>query len=362
MTNKVLIMAGGTGGHVFPGLALAKELINRGLSVEWLGTSAGIEARLVPQADIPLHMIPVRGVRGKSLKQMVMAPMNIFSSVMQAVKIIKRIRPSIVVGLGGFVAGPGGLAAKLLGIPLIIHEQNAVAGTTNRILAKFANKVLTAFPINLGNSVCIGNPVRADIENILPMEQRQKTRSDEKLHLLILGGSRGAQAINRLLPDALSRIASLEKMAIWHQTGDMKLEETRTLYRNAIGFDHSEAVRVEAFINDMAAAYEWADIIICRSGALTVSEIAAAGVGAIFIPFPYAIDDHQTANAKFLQELGAAEIKQESELNGESLAEIIKCYLNDKNSLLRMAESAKAFAKPRAAQAFANYCEELIHG
>ncbi|VUD40325.1 UDP-N-acetylglucosamine--N-acetylmuramyl-(pentapeptide) pyrophosphoryl-undecaprenol N-acetylglucosamine transferase [Thalassocella blandensis] len=361
MTKKVLIMAGGTGGHVFPGLALAKEMQDRNYVVEWLGTSAGIEARLVPEAGIPLHLIPVKGVRGKSLKQMVLAPMNIISSVWQALTIIKSIRPDVVVGLGGFVAGPGGLAAKLSGIPLLIHEQNAVAGTTNKILARIANTVLTAFPDTLKKSICIGNPVREDIEDMLPLEQRRQNRTDSKLHILVLGGSRGAQAINRMLPDALSRLENFDKLSVWHQTGDLKLDETQALYRSKLGLGDHDEIRIDAFIRDMAEAYRWADLVICRSGALTVSEIAAVGVGAVFIPFPYAIDDHQTANAKFLEKLGAAEIRQESELNGESLAEIIKHYVNDDSRLLNMANAARAFAKPKAARAFADYCEEVIH-
>ncbi len=349
-------MAGGTGGHVFPGLAVAKELTSRNFEVSWLGTSVGIESRLVPEAGIPLHLIPVKGFRGKNILQKVLAPINIMISVFQAFKIIKLVQPHIVVGLGGFVAGPGGFAAKLQGIPLVIHEQNAVPGTTNKILAKMANKVLTAFPIMLKNSVCIGNPVREEIESLEPIGLRKQKRQDDKLHVLVLGGSRGAQAINELVPDALSRLQSREKLEVWHQTGANKFEQTRSLYRTK-----KLEARIDEFINDMADAYAWADLIVCRSGALTVSEIAAVGVGAVFIPFPYAIDDHQTANAKFLQEIGAAEIKQQSELSGEGLAEILKCYLLDPPSLQRMAEAARQFAKPNAAKVFADYCEELVN-
>lgn len=351
-------MAGGTGGHVFPGLALARELQQRGFTVEWLGTTAGIESRLVPEADIALHVIPVKGVRGKKLMQKLTAPLNILSSVNEAMKILKKLQPNVVVGLGGFVAGPGGLAAKLLGLPLVIHEQNAVAGTTNKILAKFANRVLTAFPISLKNSICIGNPVREEIESLESLPVRQQQRNDSKIHILVLGGSRGAQAINQLMPAAFAQLGESERLnlSIWHQTGEMKLDETLADYEK-----YKVAGKVNAFIDDMAEAYAWADLVVCRAGALTVSEIAAVGVGALFIPFPYAIDDHQTANAKFLQEIGAAEIKQQSELNAGNLAELLKGYIQDSQRLIAMAEAARQFAKPKAAKVFANHCEELAN-
>lgn len=355
--KKVLIMAGGTGGHVFPGLALAKELQKRGVSVEWLGTQAGIESRLIPEANIPLHLIPVKGVRGKSGLQKLQAPLNVISSVLSALKVIKRLKPDVVVGLGGFVAGPGGLAAKLLGLPLVIHEQNAVAGTTNRILSKMANKVLTAFPNVLAGSECIGNPVRREIESLPKPIERKQYQEMSNINLLVLGGSRGAQAINEMLPKAIAKLEGGERLNVWHQSGEQKHEATLRAYSEA-----RVDARVDAFIGDMAEAYAWADLIVCRSGALTVSEIAAAGVGAIFIPYPYAIDDHQTANAQFLVDLGAAEVRQQAELNENELANLIGSYLKQPTLLQNMAMAAREFAKPNAAETFADRCEELMNG
>jgi len=354
--KNVLIMAGGTGGHVFPGLALASELKVRGAGVEWLGTSVGIEARLVPAADIPLHFIPVKGVRGKGIKQILLAPWNIFSSVVSAYKVIKKTKPDVVVGLGGFVAGPGGAAAKLLGVPLVIHEQNAVPGTTNKILSKIATYVLTAFPVGMNKSICIGNPVRSEIEAMEAPSSRL-ARDMGSINILVVGGSRGAQAMNELLPNAFLGLDDSISVNIWHQAGAGKDTLTKALYQQ-----YGVNARVEAFIDDMVRAYSWADFVVCRSGALTVSELAAAGLGAVLIPFPYAIDDHQTANAKYLEGVGAAVIKQQDELTVESMRAVLAELIHNKEKIIEMAKAARTLAKPRAAQEFANYCEELACG
>lgn len=366
--KKALIMAGGTGGHVFPGLALAEELKKRDFDVEWLGTEKGLEAKLVPAAKIPLHFIPVKGVRGKGLASLLLAPFNIVSSVISAGAVIKAVAPDVVVGLGGFVAGPGGIAAKFKGLPLLIHEQNAVAGTTNKILAKFANKILLAFPGSLANGECIGNPVREEIETIDAPEIRFSNESvidgrNKKLpvRLLVVGGSRGALAINEIVPKAVALLVNREGIEasdidIWHQTGAQKDQPTEALYREL-----AVEGRIAPFIDDMAQALAWADIVICRSGALTVSELAAVGLGSILIPFPYAIDDHQTANANYLADAGAAIVRQQKELSVEGLADLLNDVLFDRKKMQHMACLAKGLAKPRAAVKFADYCEEFVH-
>lgn len=355
--KKILIMAGGTGGHVFPGLALADALKQRGYLVEWLGTSAGIESTLVPGAGYKLNIINVAGVRGKGVIAVLKAPLLIMRSVTEAISQLKEIRPQLVVGMGGFAAGPGGVAARYLKTPLIIHEQNAKAGTTNKILARLATKVLTAFPGALRKGECIGNPVRNDIENISQPEQRFITRTDGITRILVLGGSRGARAINSLVPAALAKIDKGIRYNVRHQTGELLLDDTRLEYdRFAIDGE------VVPFIQNVSEALTWADLVICRSGALTVSELAAAGVGSILIPFPFAIDDHQTANAKILSDNNAALLRQQNDLSPEILAVLLNDLLPDRARLLQMAINARKQAKPGAAQQFASICEELLNG
>lgn len=355
-SKRVLIMAGGTGGHIFPGLALAKELITRGHQVKWLGTKAGMESDLVPKHDIDIHFIPVKGIRGKGLKSLVAAPWNVFSSVLAAAKEIRSIKPQVVVGLGGFVAGPGGFAAKLKSIPLVVHEQNAIPGTTNKLLSKLADRVLTAFPCDLPKSLCIGNPVRKEIEELAEPAERLGDRVSKSVatNLLVVGGSRGALAINEMLPGAIDKISAKGQINIWHQTGARKDKEVIEQY-NAL----SIGARVEPFIDDMAEALAWADIVICRAGALTVSELAAAGLGSVLVPFPFAIDDHQTHNALYLSSHGAAVLKQQEDLNSDVLAEILDDFIFDREVLIDMATKARELAKPNAASIFADYCEEV---
>ncbi len=358
--GDVLIMAGGTGGHVFPGLALAAEMMKRGHSVQWLGTKSGIESRLVPAAGIPLHFIPVRGIRGKSLTTLLAAPANILKSVFEALSVIKRIKPKVVVGLGGFVSGPGGVAAKILGIPLVLHEQNAVAGTTNRLLAKIASKVLTAFPNNLKGAQCIGNPVREAIEQLPAPEERLLNRN-HAVRVLVIGGSRGALAINKLMPQVFSDLDVGCELDIWHQAGEGKDAETIDAYLSLNEKEHVSA-KVTAFIDDMSEALAWADFVICRAGALTVSELAAAGLGSVLIPFPYAIDDHQTENAKVLVAAGAALIQQEKETSVDKMKEVLMTILPNRNVILDMAQKARSVAMPAAAKVFADVCEGVARG
>ncbi len=354
-SKSILIMAGGTGGHIFPGLALAKEMQARGHKVTWLGTKAGMESTLVPKENIDIHYISVKGVRGKGIKALFLAPWNIVSSVMSASKVIASVKPNVVVGLGGFVAGPGGVAAKLKCKPLVIHEQNAVAGTTNKLLAKIADKVLTAFPCGLTREICIGNPVRKEISELPSPEQRMKSRT-ASTNVLIIGGSRGALAVNELVPQAFALLQAAGESNIWHQAGADKVDATVKQYESV-----KVAARVEAFIDNMAEALAWADVVICRAGALTVSELAMVGLGAVLIPYPYAIDDHQTENAKYLADKGAAIVRQQKDLSAESLANLLKEFIFDRAKLLNMASQAKLLAKPNAVNDFADYCEGVAH-
>jgi UDP-N-acetylglucosamine--N-acetylmuramyl-(pentapeptide) pyrophosphoryl-undecaprenol N-acetylglucosamine transferase len=354
--RPVMIMAGGTGGHVFPGLAVAEALRARGLDVVWLGTRRGLEARLVPAADIPMEWIGIGGLRGKGLRTRLMAPLRLASALAQALGILLRRRPRVVVGFGGFVAGPGGLMAAALRIPLVLHEQNAVPGLTNRWLARFAKRVFTGFPVELPGDKTrrryVGNPVRADIAALAPPAQRLAGR-EGAIRLLVIGGSQGAAALNRSVPAAVAQLPAETRPEIWHQAGERHLEAAKSAYAQA-----GVEARVEPFVADMAAAYAWADLVICRSGALTVAELAAAGVPALLVPFPYAVDDHQRVNGRFLVEAGAAVMVIETELTPQRLAHELQ-QLVDRSRLLAMAEAARSVARVDAAAAVAEACEEL---
>lgn len=353
---KVLIMAGGTGGHVFPALAVAEELRLQGANIIWLGTARGIEAELVVNANIPLHYLRVEGVRGRGLMGLFKAPFLIFVALLQALRVVSKERPDLVLGFGGFASGPGGVAAFLLRKPLLIHEQNAIAGTTNRLLAPIAKRVLTAFAHVFKQAEVVGNPVRASIQSVPPARERmaQRAGTQGSRHLLILGGSLGAQAINSLVPEALAKMSAAVRPQIWHQAGKQHAEATLANY-----MQHQVNAKVEPFIIDMAAAYAWADLVICRAGALTVSELAAAGVPAIFIPLPSAIDDHQTHNAAILVNAGGAFSCPQHELTAAGLAELLTPLMVDSQKLLMMAESARHLAMPQAAHRVAEICLEV---
>jgi len=360
----VLIMAGGTGGHVFPALAVAEELRRRGAAIHWLGTARGIEVRLVPAADIPLHLIKVEGVRGRGILGLIKAPFLVMYAVLQALTVIRKIKPDVVLGFGGFASGPGGVAAKLSGKPLVIHEQNAVAGTTNRLLAKLATKVLAAFPgafskTNIRNESVVGNPVREQIKNMQSPAQRFSSRAQQQLPLqvLVVGGSLGAQAINELVPAAMAELPQNLRPLIWHQTGRNHAQPTANLY-----VQHQVNAKVDEFIDDMATAYGWADLVICRAGALTVSELMMAGVAAILIPLPRAIDDHQTFNAKNLSDAGAGISLVQKDVTAAKLAALLLTELANRDHLLTMAEKAQQLAKPFAATQVADICEEVARG
>ncbi|SEG70765.1 undecaprenyldiphospho-muramoylpentapeptide beta-N-acetylglucosaminyltransferase [Marinobacterium lutimaris] len=354
--KRVLIMAGGTGGHVFPALATADALRSQGIEVEWLGTAAGIEADVVPKAGIKLHCIDVRGVRGKGRLKQLLAPFGLMLALWQALKVINRVKPDSVLGMGGFASGPGGLMAWLRRKPLVIHEQNAVAGTTNRISSRFATRVLQAFPRafrgkDLGEVV--GNPVRGPILNVEAPEERFKDRSGP-LRLLVVGGSLGAKPINDLLPPTLAKLPESERPQIWHQSGKRNIEELSAAYER-----EGVEAKVVPFIERMDEAYAWADLVLCRAGALTVSELAIAGVASILVPLPHAIDDHQNANAGFLSEAGAGVRIRQAELSGDRLLELLKEF-SDRDKLLKMASAARAQARPESSKRVAQVCVEVM--
>lgn len=353
--KRVLVMAGGTGGHVFPALSVAAELKARGVDVHWLGTERGIEARLVPAAGYPLHCLSMQGIRGKNPLFRALAAAKAGLSVLKALGLIMRLRPFCVIGLGGYASGPGGLAAALIGCPLLIQEQNAVAGTTNRVLARFARFCLTGYPIALGGkrNRFIGNPVRSEIAGLEVPQQRFEKRSG-KLRVLVLGGSLGAKPINEVVLACWSAMPEAERPQLWHQAGKDHAEPLQQSYRER-GVD----VRCEAFIEDMATAYAWADLVVCRAGALTVAELAAAGVPAVLIPLPHAIDDHQRANAQWFVDGSAGRIIDQRQFNAESLQALLQDWSNDRPGLLAMANNARALAKTDAARVAADYCMQF---
>jgi UDP-N-acetylglucosamine--N-acetylmuramyl-(pentapeptide) pyrophosphoryl-undecaprenol N-acetylglucosamine transferase len=351
--RPVVIMAGGTGGHVFPALAVAERLQAHGAPVVWIGTRRGLEATLVPKAGIPMEWIGVAGLRGKSLRQRWLTPVMLSQALWQAGMILRRLRPPVVLGMGGFASGPGGVMARLLGIPLVVHEQNAIAGMTNRWLSRIARRVLEAFPGTFPperQAITIGNPVRASIAELPPPVERFAGQTG-RCRLLVLGGSQGALALNQLVPQALARLPESERPEVWHQAGGQLHEAAEAAYQEA-----GMTARLTPFIENMAEAYGWADLVLCRAGALTIAELAAAGVGAILVPFPFAVDDHQTANARFLEREGAALVCQQAELTTERLATLLREWLGDRDRLLRMAEAARRLAKVDAAEQVALAC------
>ncbi|MDN5937240.1 MAG: undecaprenyldiphospho-muramoylpentapeptide beta-N-acetylglucosaminyltransferase [Salinisphaera sp.] len=349
---RVLMMAGGTGGHVFPALAVADALRERGAEVVWLGTRAGLEARVVPDAGYRMEWLQVAGLRGKGAASWLAAPWRLVRALAHALAIVRRVAPQVVVGMGGFVSGPGGLAAWLLRRPLLIHEQNATAGLTNRLLARLARRRMQAFPGALPNARTVGNPVRAEILALPSPAQRFAGRVG-RVRLLVIGGSGGALALNRLLPAALARVPAQNRPEVRHQ-GGRTLQAAQQAYA-----EHDIDAQLCAFIDDMSSAYAWADLAVCRAGALTVAELAAAGLGALLVPFPFAVDDHQSANAAWLVERGAALMVAERELDPECLAATLAELCADRRRLQVMAEAARAAAWPDATGALADACVEL---
>ena len=353
MTRPVLIMAGGTGGHVFPALALARLLRSRSYEVVWLGTRRGLEARVVPQNNFPIEWLSVGGLRGKGVTTLLAAPFRLAHALYQALRVMRRHRPIVVVGLGVFVTGPGGVAAWLTRAPLVIHEQNAIAGYTNRRLAPLSREVLEAFPnsFDAGTKArAIGNPVRAEIFAVPAPAQRFARRSGA-IRLLVIGGSLGAMKLNATVPFAIARLAGAVDLDVRHQAGEKWIDNAKKNYADA-----NVRADVRPFIEDMAEAYAWADLVICRAGALTISELAAAGVGAILVPFPAAVDDHQTHNAQFLVQENAAVLIHDRDVTPERLATELQRLCEGRGKLLAMAERARLLAKPNAAEELFQSC------
>ncbi len=351
--GPILVMAGGTGGHVYPALAVARALQASSCEIVWLGTHSGLESRVVPNAGIDIEWISVRGLRRKGLLALIISPLQIGWALLQSLSVILRRRPAAVLGMGGFVSGPGGVAAWLTRRPLVIHEQNAAAGLTNRLLARLARVVLQAFPGSFDAAVgaeTVGNPVREDIAAISEPAGRYNDRQGP-LRLLVLGGSQGALALNQTVPAALALLHEDVRPTILHQCGERTLDAASAAYAK-----HNVAVDLQAFIEDMAKVYAWADLVVCRAGALTVAELCAAGVPALFVPYPAAVDDHQTANAKPMADAGAAAIIQESDLSADQLAAMLREWLQSRENLMERAKTARSLAKPYALQRITELC------
>ena len=353
MNGPVMIMAGGTGGHVFPALAVAKVLRERQVSVVWLGVPGSMEARLVPANGFPIEWVRVAGIRGKGLKSWVMAPFRIAGAVLACIRIMRRVKPAVVLGAGGYVSGPGGIAAWLLSIPLLIHEQNAVAGMTNRWLARVATQVLEAFPGSFPAGVqarAVGNPVRSDIA-ALPDPAARFAGRGSRACLLVFGGSQGAQRLNVMVPQALSLLDPSKRPEVRHQAGARGIDAARAAY-----LEFGVEAQVLPFIEDMAAAYAWADLALCRAVAMTIAELQAAGLGALMVPFPGAVDDHQTRNAEAMVRAGAGRILQERDMTPDSLSAGIAELTLDRPRMLKMAEAARSLRNIDAAARLADLC------
>lgn len=356
-SNIILMMAGGTGGHVFPALAVARELTARGYQIHWLGTARGIEQDLIPAAGYPLHTIQIAGLRGKGMAGLLSAPLRIARAIWQARTIIRRLQPRAVVGFGGYATGPGGVAARLAGIPLLIHEQNAIAGMTNRLLSHISNCVMQAFPGALHKALTVGNPVRSEVVELPSPSLRQPAADSAALKVLVVGGSLGAVALNQVVLEAMQLLPVAERPQLRHQVGKQNFAAVVAAYESAAV--HAEVL---PFIDDMAAAYGWADLVICRAGALTVAEIAAAGCAALFVPFPHAVDDHQTANARYLAAQDAALICQQRDLTAAGLAGQLQYFAAHREELTAMAVRARALAMTSATAAVVQQIERFCRG
>jgi UDP-N-acetylglucosamine--N-acetylmuramyl-(pentapeptide) pyrophosphoryl-undecaprenol N-acetylglucosamine transferase len=347
--KTIMIMAGGTGGHIFPGLAVAAEMRAAGWEVVWMGNRGGMEERLVPPHGHRMAWIRARAARGKGLMAKVLLPANLLLSFWESARHILRVKPDVVLGLGGYVAFPGGMMASLLNRPLALHEQNAIAGLANRVLANVADKLMVGFPDALKGGEWTGNPVRSAISALPVPEHRLKDRKGP-LRILVVGGSLGAQALNDALPKALALMD--EKPLVVHQAGERHLDSLKQAYEQA-----GVTGELVPFIDDMASRYAAADLVICRAGAVTVAELSAAGMASVLVPFPHAVDDHQTANARFLSSRGAAILLPQSELTPRTLARVIGSL--DRPKLLEMAQKARALGKPDAARVVSERCMQL---
>ncbi|HLO62885.1 MAG TPA: undecaprenyldiphospho-muramoylpentapeptide beta-N-acetylglucosaminyltransferase [Azonexus sp.] len=349
MSKTIMVMAGGTGGHIFPALSVAHQLRDAGWRVVWLGNPEGMEARLVPQHGFEMVWVKFSALRGKGIVRKLLLPLNLLRGFWQGLQAIRQVKPDVVLGMGGYITFPGGMMAAWTGVPLVLHEQNSVAGLANRVLAGVADRIVTGFPDVLKKGAWVGNPVRPEIARIAPPAERFAERSGA-LRILVIGGSLGAQALNEMVPKGMALLGEAEQPQIVHQAGEKHLEALKANYA-AVGVQ----AHCVSFIDDMAGAYEWADLVICRAGALTIAELTAAGVASILVPFPHAVDDHQTGNARFLVNVGGAFLLPQSELTPEAVA-LIRNY--SRGQLLEMAEKARSLAKPDATEAVAQICAE----
>lgn len=351
----ILIMAGGTGGHIFPGIAVAEELVKQGWNVHWLGTAERMEADIVPKHGYPISFINIAGIRNKNWQTWLKTPFKIFQSVMQSVRLLKKIKPDVVLGMGGYASAPGGVAAWLLRIPLVLHEQNAVAGMSNRFLSHIATKTLSAFPGAFSDRVTptvLGNPLREDIiaiDSVIPEQPATSKR------VLVVGGSLGAKVLNDVVPQAMKQI-KVQSINVWHQTGGGNEQSVSAAYQD-FGLPE-ERIKVTEFIDDMASAYQWADVVICRAGALTVSELAMAAKPAIFVPLPHAVDDHQTKNAMYLVACGAAKLLPQKEFNGTTLGQMLNSLFISDKVVQQMSKAAHNAAHADATKNVAKICVE----
>lgn len=361
---KVLVMAAGTGGHVFPALSIAQSLINKGAEVHWLATQTGMENDLLLNTSFPIHRITVSGLRGSGVKRKLLAPWMLLRALWQSFRVIRDVKPDCVLGMGGFVCGPAGIAAKAQGVPLLLHEQNAVAGLTNKILHRISTKTLAAFPGGFEphkKLLITGNPVRANIEALYEAEADNESGvAGRALRILVLGGSQGAKRINEVVPEVLKEWKGMVPQ-IWHQTGERSLADTRELYR-AMGVDLAAGdIRVVAFIDDMSAAYAWADIVVCRSGASTVCELAVAGLPSILVPYPYHKDQQQLHNANWLVNNAAALLLEQHELTVDALSALLQSLLEKPETLSAMRANARSLAQLDVAGRIADLCLEFGH-
>jgi UDP-N-acetylglucosamine--N-acetylmuramyl-(pentapeptide) pyrophosphoryl-undecaprenol N-acetylglucosamine transferase len=344
--KPIVVMAGGTGGHVFPALAVAEYLRLQGETIIWFGTRAGIEARVVPAADFAIEWLNVQGLRGKGLATLILAPFKLIHACWQAFVTLMRLRPKAVLGMGGFVSGPGGLMAWILNIPLFLHEQNSVIGLTNRLLSRVARKTYFAFPVLAGKmprSECIGNPVRSDLIDLPAPEARLADRRGKPVNLLVIGGSLGAASLNRVIPEAISQLDTAERPVVKHQCGNSHLKTCEQHYRDA-----SVEAEIFGFIDNMREVYEWADLVVCRAGALTIAELTAVGIASILIPYPFAVDNHQYHNALFLEQNKAARILLEHQLDAVTLALQLRYFQQNREALVEMSIRAREQAKTDA--------------
>ena len=352
----LMVMAGGTGGHVFPALAVAKELQTKGVNITWLGTRRGLEAKVIPANDIAIEWVSVEGLRGKGAVSLLLAPFKLARALWQSAVAIRRVKPNCILGMGGFVAGPGGLMARVMGLPLVVHEQNAVAGLTNQALAKVANKVLTGFPSVEGlpkSAQWFGNPVRNTIQ--ADLDQKSEPIGDSHINVLIIGGSQGAHSFNQKLPSVFAQLNNA-RLSIWHQSGRDRAEGVVEQYA-----EQKVAAKVDEFIDDMAAAYQWADVLICRAGAMTIAECCAAAKPALLIPYPFSAGDHQVKNAQVMVDVGAGVMVMNEKITSPTMQQVLAGLLISKQKLIEMGKQAHGLHKPDALQQVVDVCLEYLN-